>query len=90
MNGKFESWGIPALENMKTVHPDFAVTRFELAKIIEESIERLKKDGRRLPKWVLGNLIADINERTLQKYNRSRPTKNVCFYCLGTGENPVK
>lgn len=84
---EFESWGIPALQRMKTEHPGFYVTRKELAEIIEKEISEYTKSEKRLPKRFIGNLLAGIEERTHALYHKTRPTQDVCPYCLGTGEH---
>jgi hypothetical protein len=85
---EFEAWGIPALERLKMEHPDYTISRAELAEIIENTIATLSKDGRKIPKWFLGNFIADLESETHRMYHESRPRENVCFYCMGTGEKP--
>lgn len=83
---EYEVWGMPALRRMKTEHAGFYVTRKELAEIVEEEIVEYQKQEGRLPKRFLGNLLAGIEEKTHALYHKTRPTKDVCPYCLGTGE----
>ncbi len=86
---EFEAWGEPAIKSLLAEHPDYTITRSQLAEIIMASFDEMAHDGRRIPKWIMGNLLADINSRSHAMYHQSRPRNNVCFHCLGTGEKMV-
>jgi hypothetical protein len=83
---EFDAWGVPAIKSLISEHPDYTITRSQLAEILTASFDELAQDGRRIPKWIAGNLLADVANRTHAMYHQSRPRSNVCFHCMGSGE----